>query len=223
MIGPRSDGDSTTHRSARAAIAPRDSRVVLRELRERDGCASVVELADALGSAAPAGRADETTASPRVHARTRLHHVVLPRLERASLVDWTTSTGTVALQGGGLGDDPFARLLAAATDDWDAVLECLASERRRAVLAVLREREGPATVADLAAALAAREDETDAATDQLRVALVHRYLPKLAAAELIDRDDEGIRGCDHPALAGELAATLPERTDGGTDEGEASG
>ena len=75
----------------------------------------------------------------------------------------------------------------------DARLDMLADGRRRRVLEYLRRgRRHHATVGELAEHLARR---ADAGTDRqrrdgqrLRVALVHRTLPKLAANDVVDWD-----------------------------------
>ncbi|UPV76338.1 hypothetical protein M0R89_19445 (plasmid) [Halorussus limi] len=78
----------------------------------------------------------------------------------------------------------------------DAVLSLLRKERRRHVLAVLSERNGPVSVRDLAAAVAARETEGDAGeispetTGSVAATLHHVHLPKLADADAVAYDDE---------------------------------
>lgn len=83
----------------------------------------------------------------------------------------------------------------------DDILAALASGRRRAVLAHLRGLTEPVEVGDLAAVVAAESGDADPRA--VRTTLVHRHLPKLAAADLVewDRDRGVVAPADHPVLA----------------------
>lgn len=78
----------------------------------------------------------------------------------------------------------------------DELYEALSRERRRRILSVLAETEGPLGVDELARAVAARErdarpaDLDEADVERVRVSLYHRHVPKLADAGLVVRDDE---------------------------------
>jgi hypothetical protein len=78
----------------------------------------------------------------------------------------------------------------------DRLLRAVASERRRAVLCCLRERETPIPLAVLAVEVAVRERETDSpaaaaeATDRISLSLYHCHVPKLADAGLVTYDRE---------------------------------
>lgn len=73
------------------------------------------------------------------------------------------------------------------TIERDRLINLLADEGRRHVLAVLRDTDEPLSVADLANSLARRE-AGDA--KQRKITLHHRHLPKLADADLVEYDDE---------------------------------
>lgn len=83
----------------------------------------------------------------------------------------------------------------------DSQYEALAHRRRRRCLEVLRNHSSPVSERRLATELASA-DEDDEATDSQRVLadLVHRHLPKLAAAGLVDWD----RDAGTVALASDL-------------------
>lgn len=74
----------------------------------------------------------------------------------------------------------------------DQVLESVADETRRDVLAVLREQPEAVSVRELATGVAALRtgrayaDVTDADRKPIAVALVHVHLPNLSAAGLLD-------------------------------------
>ncbi|NHN48576.1 hypothetical protein G9464_13370 [Halostella sp. JP-L12] len=73
--------------------------------------------------------------------------------------------------------------------------DVLADERRRAALSELSDRDGPASLTELAHAVADRTEEGAAsspgepdAVDRIRISLHHQHLPMLADAELIAYD-----------------------------------
>ena len=84
-----------------------------------------------------------------------------------------------------------------STDPYDV----LADERRRAVLSVLADRDGPVGLSDLARAVAdLTGDDASDAVDRLRVSLHHQHLPKIADAGLIayDLDRKSVYPTDVP-------------------------
>lgn len=92
--------------------------------------------------------------------------------------------------------------VSAPSDRTSLVLRALASHRRRRVLAALEDEPDPVSVSELAAIVAATDDSaSDDARE--RVSLVHRELPKLAEADLVewDREAETVAVSDDTALA----------------------
>lgn len=69
----------------------------------------------------------------------------------------------------------------------DGIFELLRPERRRNALYALYQRADAVAVADLAEAVASRED---ADPERVTAALYHVHLPKLAAAGVVDFDRE---------------------------------
>lgn len=73
----------------------------------------------------------------------------------------------------------------------------LASERRRLLLTVLENRESTATLDDLAAAIADRENEREMANgeavERVKLTLHHNHLPKLDEHDVVDYHPESHR------------------------------
>ncbi|NKE38067.1 hypothetical protein GWG54_20190 [Natronococcus sp. JC468] len=122
-----------------------------------------------------------------------LHHVHLPKLEEAGLIDWNQSAGTVTTTNHPTLSDPkFQQMVAIGSPGWNTVIANLAVKRRRVILATLKDAESPLTRIELARGVISREsgavdDEQDPAEDLL-VELHHIHLPKLEQAELISYD-----------------------------------
>lgn len=85
--------------------------------------------------------------------------------------------------------------------DRDELFDVLTHQRRRRVLALLRGTDGPASLSEVAAELAADEACDDPA-ERVEISLYHRHVPKLAAAGLVAFD------ADRRTLT--LAAPVPE-------------
>ncbi|ELZ95090.1 hypothetical protein C440_08437 [Haloferax mucosum ATCC BAA-1512] len=92
--------------------------------------------------------------------------------------------------------------------DWDRVFDALADPSRRYVLEYLHDRTEPASVWDLAVALAVRTtdlppDEVDVQiVEQAEMGIRHVHLPKLEAANLVESAGGTVALTDH-------AQTLP--------------
>ncbi len=154
----------------------------------------------------PTAVSDEAVRS----VRADLKHVHLPALVDADLVERDASGVAVTATGRRvLGEPGFRTVVENATREWDDVIECLASERRRIALDVLRGRDGAMGRRDLAQVVAAREADTDEpadATDAVLTSLYHVHLPKLADVGLVDLDGETVAYRGHSNLP--VAETL---------------
>ncbi|QLD88914.1 hypothetical protein HWV07_07675 [Natronomonas salina] len=71
--------------------------------------------------------------------------------------------------------------------DRDELFEVLTHRRRRRVLALLRGADGPASLSEVAAELAA-DSECEDSAERVEITLYHRHVPKLAAAGLVAFD-----------------------------------
>lgn len=110
------------------------------------------------------------------------------------------------------------------------VFACLSSRRRWAVLRVLRDRDGPLPVGDLAGRIVADRAGEPTGTDpgsssrderRLRVSLHHDHLPALDDAGLVEFDSDAGRvgPTDHPAHGDPVVETaLDGGADGDADE-----
>jgi hypothetical protein len=167
-------------------------------LAERDLAARVA--AREAPAAVPGDADAETVESVRVELR----QVDLPVLADLALVERTDACLDVC-DHPVYEDNRFQRLLDAEAD-LEELVDCLADERRRRVLALLVDRQAPVAREDLAADLA--PDAT--ALDDCRVELHHRHLPKLDARSLLKYDPD--TGRVDPTLSGNDAEWVERLT-----------
>lgn len=176
------------------SIANADTRAVLIVLNESGQPLPVAVLAEEAVATASGKALWEVTAEERRRRKLRLHHSTLPCLESLGLIKWDTDRGTVELADtsslDALGVD-LATLDADTDLPWEAISTVLAVPRRKSVLRAVKEEE-TLTVAELAAAVAARRHEvprtrlTDEQVTATRIALQHADLPKLAEVGLLE-------------------------------------
>lgn len=142
--------------------------------------------------------------------RADLRHHQLPMLEKVGLIARDGEAETVTTTDHPVFEARQTRQLIEAEDDaWDSVIDCLAAERRRIVLAVLEGRTEPMARADLAREVARRESADEPSDDVVKTVLVslhHVHLPKLANAGLVEYNgtDEPVSYRGHPELEVEL-------------------
>lgn len=136
-----------------------------------------------------------------------LHHTQLPKLSDADLIDRTDAgvvlTGERELRELGL----VERLRSWIDDDpneVDAALAALADRRRRIARSALA-RFGPMTPAELADHVLAVERPATG-RERVGVSLRHVHLPKLTAADLVERDGDDLTATDHPVLGSDWLA-----------------
>lgn len=181
------------------SLTSRRRRLALAILGDGSGLTTEHGLAIRLAAVEQNKPPDDVAEGEREEVLATLHHTHLPRLADAGLIE--RHGDCVVL----IGRDNLARLgltdaldawVADEPDDLDSVLRALAHERRRAALMAL-DRDGPTTLADLTARLGSTPEERE----ELRIELHHTHLPRLAAAGLIERDDERITFVEHPLIA----------------------
>lgn len=199
-----------------SALSHPRRRTALRVLDRLDG-ATYDELATRVAAAESDTAPAEVTSDETERVKRRLVHGHLPKLINAGLV--TDVDGTVAATEHPAFRDPaITAMLERDASDPDAVLSCLADERRRIVVATLVERDEQMDLADLAAAVAderrdgadrdddaegnSGDDQPPDAAEKLRIELHHAHLPKLDAARLVryDADAETVTLDGHPDL-----------------------
>jgi len=168
-------------------LTSRRRRLILAILVDGSDAVPSRELARRLG-AVEAGVIPADVPDDRVDVLLAdLRHVQLPTLADVGLLEWDEVEETVSTADHPAFDDPTFRTLLESGADVDDVVECLACERRRTVLAALSTHEEPVERAALARQVAAYEPGPDTTEDVL-VSLHHVHLPKLDDAGLVERD-----------------------------------
>lgn len=214
-MGSLSDGVGTNALdSVIQALADVRRRRVLSFLDRHDGPATERVIATHLAAAETSATNGDVVERRVRDVRIRLRHASLPILENAGLVDWTPARERVgAVTNPALEDAGLGSLLEIEREEFDAVLECLANERRRLVLSTLADRSGPVHRIDLVHAVAAElrsaSNRADSVAD-VDVSLRHVHLPKLQETELIDVDAASgtVSYLGHAAIDGGLLARL---------------
>lgn len=208
-VDAQDDSDSRQPRSAVLQRLTGRRRDVLARLLDGDGARRERHLAAGL---AAEGTDDslEALAEAAVDRELRiLRQIHLPVLEAVDLIERDRGAGTVAATAHPLYDDPRFRRFLSADADLDGLVDALADDYRRRVLAVLDDRDDPVSRADLAVDAAAALSVT---AEQLRVALHHVHLPKLEAQGLLEYDtDDGVVAPARPDVDEWLLAFLTGR------------
>jgi len=192
-------------------LASTRRRRVLEILSNRSQPITVTDLATEVAAAETEQPLIDISPEESGEVEQTLRHVHLPKLAEADIVTETDGAITTTQ----LTDRQTQRiqlLLGTDTDDWDAVCDALAHERRRTVLRVLSEHGEPMDRSTLAAEVAVSsqsDDHTQIATDPIEVELHHRHLPKLVESKLIsyDRSEETVQYEGHPSLPVESLQT----------------
>lgn len=174
------------------AVARR--RRVLSELRAATGACTDLELARRL--ACEDSTTDPPAGSPHVgRLRTELHHVHLPKLAAAGMVEWDPSDSTVALADAPALESDAVWTLVESTADVDPVLTVLADGCARSILSILEDNGGRLHRARLAAELLDARAESDHASDgfeRVLLGLRHEHLPRLADVDLVAVEGEAV-------------------------------
>lgn len=174
------------------------------------GCSTAIKeevlatnLAAACSDKSPVGVTTEE--QERVHVQ--LVHKHLPALDDAGYVEWDRESGAVESADHPAFQSPtFERLLETTDEDVGPILASLDHRRRRTALSVLADATEAIGRSTLVRRVLARENgvRVGAVSHQEREAASarfhHVHLPKLAEADLIERDEDGIRYGDHPVL-----------------------
>lgn len=187
-----------------AAVKSSRRRRILQILADRVSPVDEEELAIRLAAAERETSLQSVRDEEVQSLRADLRHHQLPMLEKVGLI--ARDGETVTTTDHRVFEDRQTRQLIEAEDDgWDSVIDCLAAERRRIVLAVLEGRTEPMARADLAREVARRESTGEPSDDEVKTVLVslhHVHLPKLANAGLVEYNgtDEPVSYRGHPEL-----------------------
>ncbi|WP_226482949.1 DUF7344 domain-containing protein [Natrinema amylolyticum] len=218
------------------ALANARRRTVLRLVRDRTPHGIGKEdLAFRLAAVTDDKRLAAVTDDDHQRALVALHHRLVPRLTDAGLLE-ETDDGLLRTTDHWVFDEPAFETVTSDrettdADELDAVLEALADDRRRTVLAVLSDQYHLITTETLARDVAAREAETNERdvsrerVDEVLASLVHVHLPVLHDATLVGYDDDADRVSyeGHPVVRAEWIrpADSAPATDAETAAGDA--
>lgn len=195
------------------SLASQARRSLLDTLWADDTESATLESLAIRQAAGPGQSPAEVTDARHERARASLHHVHLPKLDTAGLIEYDTDRGTVTpLDHPARRDSGVRAAIEGATTanpaSLDALFEALATGRNRRILDVLSHQLGAIPVETLARELGATdlgavESDVDAQpVDHLRASLRHHHLPHLAAADLVEYDPDAsiVAYAGHPDL-----------------------
>lgn len=186
------EGDRRTGADDRrfGALADETRRRIVRILGERTGPVSEEELAERLAAMDSESNSEGTASDGVESLRIRLYHVHLPKLSDSGFVDWDIEERAAAAT-----DRPISAAREPEepipTAGRGSAAPALADDRRREIVAVVEAGDGPVALDDLARELAstgAYGRPAPRLVEDLRIRLHHQYLPKLAAAGLVEYD-----------------------------------
>lgn len=208
-VDAQDDGDSRQPRTAVLQRLTGRRRDLLARLLDGDGAHRERSLAAAL-AAEGTDDSPETVGDAAVdRALGELRQLHLPALEAVDLIERDHEAATVAATAHPLYDDPRFRRFLAADADLDGLVDVLADDHRRRVVAVLDDREDPIARADLAVDAAV---SLSVSPDELRVTLHHVHLPKLETQGFLEYDtDDGVAAPTRPDVEEWLLAFLTGR------------
>ena len=195
-------------------LASSQRRALLASLLARaPASATRRELATHLAARSQDKPRERVSDAEREQAATRLHHVHLPKLEAAELIERDADRDETALgDHPAFEDDGVTDVLAGRTEanseSLDALFEALADARRRTVLDVLSHQYQQIQVETLAREVAAAEADTterevsDEVVEKAIISLRHVHLPRLSEAGLVryDVEERVVEYRGHPDL-----------------------
>lgn len=196
--GDRSDAD------ARYPYTPAEMRTIAEQPRHRvilavlstHGPLVLHDLATHLVARRRGVTIADVTSDQRRRVQVDLHHVHLPELELAGLVERDDDRVSLRLEESARAD-ALQRFDARPQADgqWEAVATILADDTRERVVAVLSETPGPVSLRDLAIRLATHEAgscpmPSEDAIESVRLDLHHVHLPMLDDVGVVRYDPE---------------------------------
>jgi len=188
-------------------LADARRRTVLRLVHQRspDGIGKD-ELARHLAAVTMDKQPTEVTDDDYRQALTDLHHRLVPALTDGGFLE-KPDDETITLGAHPAFDDPHLEAIVSTRHDaddatLDAVFRALAADRRRTILAILADADGPFETETLARRVVARNTESTERgiardrVDEVLTSFVHVHGPMLADAALVDYDAETGRVVD---------------------------
>lgn len=170
-------------------LADERRRVLLRVLDQSDSPLTEPELARLVASHESADASEDDVSAVKEEIQISLHHVHLPHLESHGLIERSGEDSITRTQHSFWTNSDLRTFLTysdVAPATTTTTLDSLTNRQRRATLACLHDHRN-ATVGELA------EDLVDTPSsgqehERVLVALRHRHLPKLEAANVIEVD-----------------------------------
>lgn len=186
MSSPQNVRSAETNARLSDALASEHCRHIIRILRGRKDAITERELADGVAAAGGSPSDGPDPEALRIH----LHHLHLPKLADAGLVEWDTAAQEVAPTDHSVYDVQSLDALGSDADP-ESVAPVLADDRRRTIVTLVRAENGAVTREALAHELASLEAAGAPAASRVEdvtLQLHHRHLPKLADAGLLEYD-----------------------------------
>jgi DNA-binding transcriptional ArsR family regulator len=171
------------------ALADERRRAVLTTLCRRDAPVSESRLAHLVTAREATDSPNAAATADRDRVETSLHHVHLPHLEAAGLVERSDDEGVDCTRHPFWTDADVRALLTrddVAPDATTATFDLLADDRRRAILTLLRSRHD--LTADKIAEELAGTPLSGQELPNLTAELAHRHLSKLADDDVVEVD-----------------------------------
>ena len=177
-------------------LADERRRTVLTVLCQSDTPTSESDIAQLVVDRKTANSKTAVATAHRDHVEISLHHLHLPRIEAAGLIERTDDGHIVCTEHPFWTDSDVRKFLTqdhAVPATTTATLDVLADDRRRAILTLLEDQQ-ELTVEEIAEKLA----ETPLPVQELpnlTVELVHHHIPKLedAGVVVVDSTGESVR------------------------------
>ena len=166
------------------------SRCVLTVLIERSTAITADELAQQLASTETYLPESEAESVGIERIRIRLHHIDLPKLAAAGLVQWDRTRETVQLADSPVvNSSKFELLLNNPEIESDRLFSSLADDQQRVLLDTLTSSGGKLRLDTLARKMSERDvNRMPGPAEEIEIRLHHALLPRLDEAGIVEYD-----------------------------------